>query len=59
MSDAGQVTTVTFDERGGRTLMVLHDLYPSKAALEAAIADGSINGYPEQFDSLADLVGTP
>src|SRR3954462_393023 len=26
----GSVTTVTFEERGGKTLVVLHDLYPSK-----------------------------
>ena len=29
------VTTVTFEEVGGRTLLVVHDLYPSKEALDA------------------------
>src|SRR4051812_33278766 len=37
-ADAGQVSTVTFEERAGKTLVVLHELYPSKEALEAALA---------------------
>ena len=28
--DRGSVTTVTFEESGGKTLVVVHDLYPSK-----------------------------
>src|SRR6476660_9887804 len=36
--DSGQVTTVTFEERGGMTLLVMHDLYASKEALDDAIA---------------------
>src|SRR5262249_50722483 len=36
--DGGAVTTVTFEERGGKTLLVMHDLYPSKEALDGAIA---------------------
>ena len=39
--DGGAVTTVTFEEKGGKTLLVMHDLYPSKEALDAAIASGS------------------
>src|SRR6187551_2628841 len=35
--EAGAVTTVTFEERGGQTRVVMHDLYPSKEALDAAI----------------------
>jgi uncharacterized protein YndB with AHSA1/START domain len=42
--DAGAVTTVTFEEKGGKTLVVLRDLYPSKEALDAAIASGSTAG---------------
>jgi uncharacterized protein YndB with AHSA1/START domain len=34
------VTTVTFDEVGGKTLLVMHDLYPSKEALEAGRTEG-------------------
>src|SRR5438270_13997064 len=41
------VTTVTFDENAGKTLLVVHDLYPSKEALDAAIASGSTGGMPE------------
>ena len=55
--DAGQVTTVTFAEQGGKTLVVLHDLYPSKEALDAAIASGSTgDGTSETFDQLDELV---
>ena len=34
-SDDGAVTTVTFEEKGGKTLLVMHELYPSKEALDA------------------------
>ena len=34
--DGGPVTTVTFEERGSHTLLVMHELYPSKEALDAA-----------------------
>ena len=43
--DSGQVTTVTFEERGGKTLLVMHDLYPSKEALDGAIASGALVGW--------------
>jgi uncharacterized protein YndB with AHSA1/START domain len=56
--DAGQVTTVTFEEKAGKTLLVLHDLYPSKEALDAAIASGSTGGMPEQLDELDELLVT-
>src|ERR1700744_2966496 len=36
--EGGAITTVTFVERGGETLVVTHDLYGSKVALDAAIA---------------------
>ena len=52
----GSVTTVTFEEKDGKTHLVLSDLYPSKAALDEAMASGSINGYPEQFDQLDTLL---
>jgi uncharacterized protein YndB with AHSA1/START domain len=53
-----QVTTVTFDEKGGRTLLVMHDLYPSKEALDAAIASGSTSGTGETFEQLDELLVT-
>jgi uncharacterized protein YndB with AHSA1/START domain len=54
----GAVTTVTFEERGGQTLVVLRDLYPSKEALDEAVASGATSGFDEQFGQLdALLVG--
>jgi uncharacterized protein YndB with AHSA1/START domain len=55
----GSVTTVTFEERGAETLVVLHDLYPSKEALDSAIASGSTSGFDEQFQQLDELLVTP
>ncbi len=54
----GQVTTVTFEEKGGKTLLVMHDLYPSKEALDAAIASGSTSGTGETFEQLDELLLT-
>ena len=54
-TDDGSVTTATFEERDGKTHLVLHDLYPSKDALDAALASESTGAFPEQFDQL-DLV---
>ena len=52
----GVVTTVTFEERGAETLVVVHDLYPSKEALDGAIASGSTGGFSEQFEQLDELL---
>jgi uncharacterized protein YndB with AHSA1/START domain len=54
----GQVTTVTFEERGGKTQLVVHDLYPSKEALDATIASESTGGFSEQFEQLDELLVT-
>jgi uncharacterized protein YndB with AHSA1/START domain len=56
--DGKVVTTVTFEEKGGKTLLVVHDLYPSKEALDAAFASGSTGGMPEQLDALDELLVT-
>jgi uncharacterized protein YndB with AHSA1/START domain len=56
-SDDGAVTTVTFEEKGGKTLLVLHELYPSKEALDEALA-GMEGGMPEQFEQLDELLLT-
>ena len=56
--DGGAVTTVTFEEKGGKTLLVMHDLYPSKEALDGAIASGATGGMPETLEQLDDLVVT-
>jgi len=58
-SGEGQtITTVTFEEQDGRTLLVVHDLYPSKEALDEAIASGSTSGMGETFDQLAEVLPT-
>ncbi|HXX31749.1 MAG TPA: SRPBCC family protein, partial [Myxococcaceae bacterium] len=56
--DGGAVTTVTFEEKGGKTLLVVHDLYPSKEALDAAIASGATSGMPETLEQLDELLVT-
>ncbi|HEY4142136.1 MAG TPA: SRPBCC family protein [Pseudolabrys sp.] len=56
--EGGAVTTVTFEERGTQTLVVMHDLYPSKEALDEAIASGSTSGFNEQFTQLDELLAT-
>ncbi len=56
-SEDAAVTTVTFEEIDGRTRLVLHELYPSKAALDEAIA-GMEDGMPEQFAQLDELLAT-
>lgn len=54
-SDDGAVTTVTFEEHAGTTLVTLHERYPTEAALDDAIA-GSAEGLPEQFAQLDALL---
>jgi uncharacterized protein YndB with AHSA1/START domain len=54
--EGGAITTVTFEEKDGQTRVIVHDLYPSKAALEDAIASGSTEGMPEQLEALEALV---
>ncbi|MBV8818468.1 MAG: SRPBCC family protein [Acidobacteriaceae bacterium] len=56
--EPGAVTTVTFEERDGETLVVMHDLYPSKEALDEAIASGSTSGSGEQFEQLDQLLAS-
>jgi uncharacterized protein YndB with AHSA1/START domain len=56
--EGGAVTTATFEERGGETLVVLHDLYPSKEALDGAIASGSTSCFSETFEQLDELLDT-
>ena len=47
-ADAATITTVTFEEVNGGTLVIVHDRYPSKGALDEAIATGSSGALPEQ-----------
>lgn len=53
-----QITTVTFEERAGQTLLVVHDLYPSEEALDQDIDAGSTSWNDETFDQLDELVGS-
>jgi len=53
---AAAITTVTFEERDGKTLLTMSDLHPSKEALDAALASGSCDGTPETMDQLEALV---
>ena len=55
--EEGAITTVTFEDQGGRTLVTFHELYPTTEALEEAL-EGSAAGLPEQLDQLDDLLST-
>jgi hypothetical protein len=50
---------VTFEDRGDETMVVMSDLYPSKEALDAAIASGSTSGFDESFKQLDEFLATP
>ena len=52
--DAGQVSTLTLEQNGDKTRMVLHELYPSAEAFDAAA--GAYDGMPESFDQLDELL---
>jgi len=53
--EGGSVTTVTFEEKGGKTLLVMHELYPSKEALDAA-GTGAAEAMRETFEQLDELL---
>jgi uncharacterized protein YndB with AHSA1/START domain len=55
----GAVTTVTFEEKGGRTVLVLHELYPSKEALDATggAADATVETFAQLDELLVTLAG--
>ena len=57
-ADGEVVTTVIFEEKSGKTRLVVHDLHPSKEALDAAIASGATAGMPETLDQLDELLVT-
>lgn len=54
-SPDGPVTTVTLEEKGGKTLLVLSELHPSKEALDAA-GTGALDAMGETFGQLDELV---
>jgi uncharacterized protein YndB with AHSA1/START domain len=53
--DAGSVTTVTLEERDGKTLLVMSELYPTKEALDAA-GTGAQEATHETFGQLDELL---
>ena len=55
--DDGPVTTVTFEEQDGKTLLAMHELYPSKEALDAA-GTGAADATVETFAQLDELLVT-
>lgn len=54
----GAITTVTLDEIGAKTHMLLHELYRSKEARDAALTSGAYDGMGETFDQLEELLVT-
>ena len=52
----GAVTTVTLEEKGGKTLVVMHDLHPSKEALDEGL--GAYDAIAETFNQLEEVLGT-
>ena len=55
--EEGAITTVTFEDRGGKTLLNFHEIYPSKEALEEAL-QGSAAGLPDQLEQLGQLLSS-
>ena len=53
--EEGAITTVTFADQGGKTLLTFHEIYPSGDALEEALR-GSAAGLPEQMEQLDELL---
>jgi len=53
--EGGSITTVTFEEEDGKTLVVLRERYPSKEALDAA-GTGAADAMVETFDQLDELL---
>ena len=54
--DGGSVTTVTFEEQGGKTLLVMHERHASKESLDAGL--GSYDAIDETFAQLDELLVT-
>jgi uncharacterized protein YndB with AHSA1/START domain len=55
--EAGAITTVTFVDLGGKTLVTFHEAYPSKEALEEAL-QGSAAALPEQLEQLDEMLAS-
>src|SRR6187402_608781 len=55
--EEGAITTVTFEDQDGKTLLNFHEVYPSREALEEAL-QGSAAGLPEQLEQLDELLSS-
>jgi uncharacterized protein YndB with AHSA1/START domain len=55
--EGGPVTTVTFEDTGGQTRLVMHELHSSKEALDAA-GTGAADATVETFAQLDELLVT-
>lgn len=55
--DGGPITTVTFEEKGDKTFLVLRELHPSKEALDAA-GTGAAEAMVEMFEQLDEFLVT-
>lgn len=53
--EEGAITTVTFEDLGGKTLLTFHEAYPSSEAFEEAL-QGSAIALPEQLEQLDALL---
>lgn len=49
---------MTFEDRGGKTHLVSHELYPSKEVLDAALGSGMEHGMRATMDQLEELVAS-
>jgi len=54
----GAISTVTLEEKGDKTLMVLHELYRSKEVRDAALGSGAYDGMGETFEQLDEVLVT-
>src|SRR5947209_19752398 len=54
----GAVTTVTLEEKGDKTPLVLHELYRSKESQDAALVSGAYDGMGETFEQLDEVLVT-
>jgi uncharacterized protein YndB with AHSA1/START domain len=56
--EEGAITTVTLEEKGGKTLLVLSDVYRTKEARDAGVASGAYGGMGETFGQLDEVLVT-
>jgi uncharacterized protein YndB with AHSA1/START domain len=54
--DEGAVTTITFEEQGGGTLLTYRDVFPTKEALEESM--GAMAALDEQYAQLDEVLAS-